>query len=77
MTKSDPKIEEFLAIEGWEHEFELQRGSVQPGRTFSVEAMDDLLESLKLYVATRVQRRWEATGEPPTHLNVSVKVDVA
>jgi hypothetical protein len=57
-------------------EFVVGRVSVQEGRTFSEEAMEQLNHELVTWVATRLMRRWEATQEPPTYLKVVVTVEV-
>jgi hypothetical protein len=66
----------FIDMEGDECEWELERESIVPGHTFSVMAMEGLSKQIAMFVVTRVQRRWEATHEPPSALHVTVKVDV-
>lgn len=64
------------ALPSDEFDFVIQRERVEPGKTFSEGAMNDLLDSIRLFVGARVMRRWDDTNEPPTALKVEVKVSV-
>jgi hypothetical protein len=57
--------------------FEIERVTVQEGKTFSAIEMQDLERLIMLWVTTRCTRRWELTREPPTALRVTVTVDVS
>jgi hypothetical protein len=57
------------------HYFTIERVTVQPGKTFSREAMDNLFDTMEAWVEARVITRWEETGEPPTVMRVSVTVN--
>jgi hypothetical protein len=57
-------------------EVELGRGEVQSGRSFSESALDNLNHDMATWVGTRIVRRWNATGEPPTLLRVRLTVEV-
>jgi len=57
--------------------FRIERDTIEAGRTFSADALDDLVALLRLWVATRIEARWEHTGEPPTVLDVSIRVEPA
>lgn len=57
-------------------EFTVERGEIQPGHTFSEEAMAVLGMEMLRHVALRINARWEATNEPPTALLVTVMVEV-
>lgn len=52
------------------------RGSIQEGRSFSQEAIEELHADMVSWVGTRIMRRWERTQEPPTYLKVVVTVEV-
>ena len=60
-----------------EAEFVVERVTVQPGRTFSPEALDSLGQEMTAFVATQVWERWQQTNEPPTRLVVHVRVEAA
>jgi len=57
------------------HHFTIEREFVQPGRTFSREAMDNLFAMMAAWVEARVIVRWDETNEPPTVLRVGVTVN--
>lgn len=65
---------EMLAIPGEELELVIARGTIQEGRSLSAEAIDTLSDQFLAFVCTRIVRRWDQTGEPPTVLRVEVKV---
>jgi len=66
---------EMMSADGTELVVELHREHLQPGATFSEEAMDGLMSTLGVFIGTRVMRRWEATQEPPSVLRVSITVE--
>lgn len=68
--------EEMMGWDGDEAEFEIARETIQPGRSFSGDAMDGLAYQLMCFIGTRVMRRWDATTEPPTVLRVTITVSV-
>jgi hypothetical protein len=57
--------------------FVIERGDVQPGRTFSDDAVRALVATMTEFVLTQVAVRWEQTNEPPTALTVTVRCDVS
>lgn len=67
-------VNEMMIWDGEEAEFTLERGHIEPDKTFSVEALDRLHDQLMVFVGTRVMRRWDTTHEPPTALTVTIKV---
>lgn len=64
-----------MVIDGADLEIVMERKTVDPGVSFSAEAMDDLGTQLMVWVGTRVMRRWQATGEPPTALVVRIHAE--
>lgn len=68
---------EFMGMPDMDFDYELHKVSVQPGRSFSEEAIGELMEVVMIFIGTRVMQRWERTNEPPTFMRVSVKVEVA
>lgn len=56
--------------------FKIERGHVQPGRTFSPDAVKTLVATITEFIMTQVSVRWEQTNEPPSVMTVTVKVDV-
>lgn len=56
--------------------FAIERGEVQPGLTFSPDAIRALVANMTEFVLTQVAKRWEQTNEPPTALSVTVRCDV-
>lgn len=66
----------FMEMDGTEIDLEVHRDGIQPGRTFSAEAMEMLHDEMLVWVGTRIMQRWEATNEPPTVVRVSVSVAV-
>ena len=58
-------------------EIEVVRETIQEGRSFSSDAMDGAIESASAWIGSRVMRRWNETGEPPTALRITITVDVS
>lgn len=56
--------------------FTVEREMIEPGRTFSADAMDALVQLTTAWIGTRVMRRWAATSEPPSAVTVTVTVEV-
>lgn len=67
-------VNEMMTWDGEEAEFVIERTRIDPGLTFSVEAMEKLHDQVLVFIGTRIMRRWDATQEPPTALTVSIKV---
>lgn len=63
-----------MGVDGAVHGFVVERNPDTPGVSFSADAMDQLLQHVAAWIGTRVMRRWDATGEPPTALRVVVDV---
>lgn len=72
----DELLENFLQIDGDEFVFDLRRETLQEGRSFSPEAMDQINVAIATFIGSRLMRRWDRTGEPPTYMAVKVVVDV-
>ena len=75
----DDRADRFAALRAGasdEAVFEVRRERIQPGRSFSEDAMEDLIDEVTLFVGARLMARWDRTGEPPTVLRIHVKVDV-
>lgn len=62
---------------GEEMTFAIERGHVEPGLTFSNDAVRALVANMTEFVLTQVAKRWEQANEPPTALSVTVKCDVS
>ena len=56
--------------------FEVIRERIQPGKTFSEEALANMTQAIVLFIGGRIMARWEKTKEPPSILKVDVKVAV-
>ena len=69
-------LSRMMDLPGAEHSFAIERETIEEGRSFSSEAVDDLLVLVGLWIGSRIMRRWDETSEPPTVLDVSVTVDV-
>ena len=67
--------ETMMQIDGPELELRVERTRIDPDASFSREAMDRLNVELATWVGTRIMRRWQATGDPPTALVVTIKVE--
>jgi hypothetical protein len=52
----------------------VQREHLEPGRSFSVDAMRAIANQLTMFVGARILRRWNDTEEPPTVVNITVTV---
>lgn len=57
--------------------FQIERGDVQPGLTFSPDAIRAMTANVIEFVLTQVAKRWEQTNEPPTLLTVKVQCEVS
>ena len=62
------------AFSGSTFRWEVEREHIQPGRSFSREALDLLRDQLLAFVEARCMVRWEMTGEPPSKLWVELRV---
>lgn len=67
---------EMIDMDGTTIELQVERETIEPGRSFSVEAMEELGVAMKMWVATRIARRWDATDVPPTAVKVTLTVEV-
>jgi hypothetical protein len=56
--------------------FEVKRGHVQEGRTFSQDAMEALNHTVLDWLMWRLITKWEATNVPPTRLVLHVSVEI-
>jgi len=65
---------EMMSVDGDIAHLVVERVTIQEGRTFSADAMEHLHDQFIVWVGTRLMRRWEQTGEPPTALLVEVRV---
>lgn len=72
----DAEYAAMMDIDGPTITLEVMRETIQPGRSFSPEAMDALTFRMIAWVGTRLMRQWDATGVPPTVVRVTVTVDV-
>jgi len=57
-------------------EFEVRKATVEPGRSFSSEALDRLGSEMLAFVAATLISSWKEREEPPTFLDVKVTVEV-
>ena len=77
----EQEIEELLremrAVVGNSLEFVVRRDRVEPGRSFSADAMADLTRDIGLWIGSRVMLAWEERNEPPTLLRVRVEVEAS
>jgi hypothetical protein len=52
-----------------------ERGFIQPGMSFSREAVEELAFAITPFIQARLLYRWEKTNEPPTAARVHIKVN--
>jgi hypothetical protein len=68
---------DMIGMEGDTIDLHVERETIEPGRSFSREAMEELGVQMSMWVATRVARRWDATDVPPTALKVTLIVEMS
>jgi hypothetical protein len=73
--RGEERYREMLRMDGATIEFRVERARIEPGASFSEEAMSTLNADIGVWIGTRVMRRWEATGEPPSVLIVRLEVE--
>lgn len=61
---------------GTEFAFEITRTEIQKGRSFSEDALRQLLDQVNLFVGTQIATRWTKSGEPPTAMTVHVRCEI-
>lgn len=78
MARREPpnEYEKMMAKDGPTVTIEVQREIVEEGRSFSAEALDHAAWTAKQWIGSRVMRRWNETGEPPTACKITVTVEV-
>jgi hypothetical protein len=59
---------------GDEMAFRVEREDPSEGFTFSQEAVDATAENMKLFVMARTFARWQATGQAPQSMTVTLNV---
>lgn len=57
--------------------FTIRRVTIQDGRTFSEEALDGIIEGIRIWIGTRLMKSWDANGEPPVSMDITVTVENA
>ena len=62
----DPMIRALLEGQSDALAIELSRARVQAGRTFSEEAITEVVQTLQMFLMARLFRHWRDTGVPPT-----------
>lgn len=72
----DPATRQIYDTPGNTMAFNITRKRVQTGLTFSSEAFEAYLQSIQTWLATRMMRHWEETGEPPTIMDTVVVVNI-
>lgn len=65
------------ALDGESFTWKMDREHIMEGATFSRIAMDALKLALISFVEARIMTRWDATNEPPSHLEVTIRVVAA
>jgi hypothetical protein len=61
---------------GGELKFAVERGTIEQGRTLSMDAVDTITGQIRLFILSQIRQRWNATNEPPTQLQVTVRCDL-
>lgn len=69
------KFDAMMSMDGQTLEFEVRRTEIDEGRSFSEEAMTALVDDVTRWIGTRLMRRWDQAGEPPTVMSVIVTVN--
>lgn len=67
-----PEIQPFWDSD--EFNFKIERASIQKGRTISHEAVMAAMEHIHDFVQVQIMKAWDQRGEPPTVVEVTVKV---
>jgi hypothetical protein len=73
VTASNPFADVPLGVE---LKFEVERGTIEKGKTFSMEAVENVAEQIGTFILSQIAKRWDATNEPPTQLQVTVRCDL-
>jgi len=56
--------------------FNIHRSVIDPGRSFSAEALDAVMDGIRLWVGTRMMQMWESGG-PPVSMDITITVENA
>ena len=67
--------ERMLAMDGDTVDLQIERATIEEGRTLSADAIEAARDTFLVWVGTRIMRRWEATNEPPTAVTITITVD--
>lgn len=57
--------------------FTIERGHIEPGRTFSEASIKAVSAAMIEFMLSQVAQRWEQTNEPPTALTIKVQCTVS
>lgn len=60
---------------GDDQHFIIERGSIEGGRTLSIEAVDALTASIRKFILTQLALSWDTTTTPPSGVKVTVRCD--
>jgi predicted ATP-dependent serine protease len=76
MAEQSDRYKAMLARSEDTLDLELRRSEIQSERTFSEAAVDEVIQDMATWLGTRLVRRWESTGEPPTFAHIILTVEV-
>lgn len=58
-------------------EFVVEKDHIEPGRTFSADAMAFVTEQLTIFVGARIMAAWDRRSEPPSRCSIIVTVEAS
>lgn len=73
---TDEQVRKIYDMDGYSLSLEIARQRKETGLTFSQEALSDYIATLSTFVATRVMKYWNETGEPPVKMDTLVTVAI-
>jgi hypothetical protein len=76
VSSAEERYFSFMAIDGPSMDFVVEREALEPGKSFSKDAMDAVNQEMILWVGSRVMRAWQQRNEPPSYLKITVTAEV-
>jgi len=76
-SEDQAQWDKFYDIDGQTMLFNIRRERIEPGRSFSAEALEGIMEGVKFWIGTRLMKMWDESGDPPVSLDITVTVENA
>ena len=54
----------------------IERGFIEPGKSFSVEAIEVVRNQLILFIGARLMAAWDKRGVPPTRCKINMEMEI-